>query len=436
MKKKLLLYGCVVSIFSGGFALAVPMAEWTILTIMQADNNLAPFALQNINDMQKNMVGDRINNLVYWHRPRSNQRLKYKIKSNGVIEEEVLEIKTAPNMEQEVVDAMQWAVSNNPAKYYMLNLWNHGTGVIDQQAWGSKINHQLRYFNENSWLEVPGLDLYDDRGILYSDSTKSFMTNQQLAGACKQIKDTVLKKKIDIIGMDACLMAMLEVAYQIKDYGNYLVSSQNLEPGRGWNYGAFLKNISSTPELFPPLKIAQNIVDTYAQYYSGRYSFYTLSVIDLSGIDTIKKNLDSVISTISSCYKAEIQDIYIWVKQAATTAIKFDASEFIDLHSLYTNLIKQVRTYVANKKKSGTIQRISLDQIKILAELQGFLENGQQLIINTVKANKVGGQFTGAQGISIYFPQGSFHSSYAKTMFATDSAWSYLVQGANLKHKN
>ena len=36
--------------------------------------------------------------------------------------------------------------------------------------------------------------------------------------------------KIDVLYLDACLMNMLEVAYQVRDYGDYLFGNENL----GW----------------------------------------------------------------------------------------------------------------------------------------------------------------------------------------------------------
>ncbi len=433
MKNKLSIAAYLLSILLIQTAHGDSAADWTILTIMQADNNLAPFALQNIADIQRNIAGTKINKLIYWHRPRSQHRIRCKLKANGVVEEETVEIKTTPNMEQEVIDAMHWAVSKHPAKHYMLNLWDHGTGIIDHYGWAAKTNIITRHFGENSWLEVPGLSLIDDRGILYSDSTKTYMSNQQLSNACKHIKEHILKKNIDIIGMDACLMAMVEVAYQVKDYANLLVSSQNLEPGRGWDYGAFIKSACTSQETYTPLKLAQSIIDSYANYYNGKYSFYTLSAIDLSEISGLKKNIDATIGNILRCHTAEIQNILTLTKQAALTSVKFDSSEFIDLHCFYTNLLKSIKNWPQQTNKTPSIQRITTDQEKILSTLQESLENGLQLISKTVKANRVGASFSNAKGISIYFPQGNFHPSYARTMFATDTSWTYLVQAANIQ---
>ena len=42
--------------------------------------------------------------------------------------------------------------------------------------------------------------------------------------------------KFDWIGFDACLMGMLEVADVLSPYANYMIASEELEAGSGWNY--------------------------------------------------------------------------------------------------------------------------------------------------------------------------------------------------------
>jgi hypothetical protein len=56
--------------------------------------------------------------------------------------------------------------------------------------------------------------------------------------------------KLDIIGFDACLMSMYEISAAMKPYTNYLLASELLEPGHGWDYRWFgnitTKTTSST----------------------------------------------------------------------------------------------------------------------------------------------------------------------------------------------
>ena len=42
--------------------------------------------------------------------------------------------------------------------------------------------------------------------------------------------------KFDFVGFDACLMATYEMAAHMASYADYMVASEELEPGIGWNY--------------------------------------------------------------------------------------------------------------------------------------------------------------------------------------------------------
>jgi hypothetical protein len=41
---------------------------------------------------------------------------------------------------------------------------------------------------------------------------------------------------MDIIGFDACLMGMYEVAVAVRPFAKYFLASEILEPGHGWDY--------------------------------------------------------------------------------------------------------------------------------------------------------------------------------------------------------
>src|SRR5205814_715941 len=73
------------------------------------------------------------------------------------------------------------------------------------------------------------------KGILFHDASKKYLSTQALACACDTITRT-LGHKLALIGMDACRMAMLEVAYELAPYGEYLVGSQDCELEDGWDF--------------------------------------------------------------------------------------------------------------------------------------------------------------------------------------------------------
>jgi hypothetical protein len=105
--------------------------------------------------------------------------------------------------------------------------------------------------------------------------------------------------KADLIGFDACLMANLEVAAVLKPYGRYLVASEELEPGRGWNYTPIIQTMGKGDKA-TTVAIGKAVVDSLidtAEY--AEMSGKTLSVLDLAKLGPIETALGSVSQTLS-----------------------------------------------------------------------------------------------------------------------------------------
>ena len=170
------------------------------------------------------------------------------------------------NPTEELISMMQWVKDKFPAKKYVLILSGHGNGVIDRKN---------RKFNTKK-----------PRGILYDFSQDTFLTNQELRNALTSI-NAILGQPLDVFGCDACLMAMIEIGYQIRGLVNVLVASQDTEPGRGWPYYQFLTPIVNNPEGSGPREIATYAVNAYKNYYKNT-RYVTLSAIDVNMIETLK----------------------------------------------------------------------------------------------------------------------------------------------------
>ena len=151
---------------------------------------------------------------------------------------------------------INYAYDNYPANMYDLVLWDHGGGPI------------FGY----------GLDEYADG----DDS----MDIPSLTKALSQSKLVHDGKKFDLIGFDACLMGSAEVARMLAPYSNYMLASEEMEPGDGWDYH-FLNDfgeekITSTEDM------GRSIIDHYTDYYND-YSYgyevnTSLSLINLRNI--------------------------------------------------------------------------------------------------------------------------------------------------------
>ncbi len=403
-------------------------AEWTLLVYMEANNSLAPFAAYNISDMQRALLPDNINLLVQWDQPNSNKTWRYRIVNGGHVEDATLSA-MGHHPVQEMVDAMAWARLKYPAKKNALIFWNHGSGVLDPRH--KKINKEYamgltiaKPHQTVPWLEIPGLAIqrpamYSDRGILYDDSKNTYVSNQDLITILSTVTSKILGKNLDLLGMDACLMGMIEVCYQVKDYAGVLVASQNSEPGQGWNYSGFLGELCANPTCDGP-QLGASIVHTYGAFYKPRATDYTQSAINLSAVGDIKHSLDQIIAIIAACKKMSAAETKQAVLSARKASINFDIPDYIDLHSFYVALATKFQHLISSQETKGRLNpQYSAAVVALLQQLAA----GAGLIAHTVIANTAGTQFPDVRGLSIYYPQGPVQVSYPRTLFAQQSAW-------------
>jgi hypothetical protein len=301
-------------------------ADWTILSYIQSDNNLYDYVLRDLSEMSAVGSNERLNIIAQIDIPENNGTWRYKVDKGELTLDTYLESEMGQNVTQEVVDAMHWAKNNYPAKHYMLILSGHGSGVIDPN-WGRL------------------------RGILFDDSDETYMNNQQLAFAMNQIKTNVLAGcKLDVLGMDSCLMAMFEVAYQIKESANVLVASQESESAHGWYYSSFLSYPAAA--YCTPAQLAGYAVSTFGLFYQNRKDpYYTQSAVSLSNLDLIKNNINEVVANLNACKRLERKKINRAVNRARSNALEFDYSDYIDLYSFYSDLYNEIKDLV--QKISG-----------------------------------------------------------------------------------
>ena len=97
-------------------------------------------------------------------------------------------------------DFIKWSIENFPADRYMLVLWDHGGGTMG--------------------------------GFGYDENfPQDILTISELARGVEQAG-----VKLDLISFDACLMGTLEVAVAFEQTADYLLASEESEPGDGWYY--------------------------------------------------------------------------------------------------------------------------------------------------------------------------------------------------------
>ena len=275
---------------------------------------------------------------------------------------------------QTLVDFANWAMTNYPAQKYLLVIWNHGGG-FRSPAYTTK---------DIAWDYTNGEDK---------------ITMPELEDALSAVSSQT-GKKIDIVGMDACLMAMTEVAYQIKDYAGIMVASEENEPGDGWPYDSILAQLVSNPTMSAE-QLATDIVDKYIFSYSS--GNVTQSAIDLSCMDILAGQLSNLALAIKSdSFTSKSRYIV-----GAVNSQYYGDPDFIDLYDLCNQLL----TY------SNSL------------EVKNIASNIQQTLDDAIlKSGYIGGKVSNSKGLSIYFPWYYGYSGYYNfTNFSRDTLWDEML---------
>ena len=250
---------------------------------------------------------------------------------------------------------IQWGAKNYPADRYELILWDHGGGSVS--------------------------------GYGYDEKYKS-SGSMTLSGIRKALEKGGIK--FDFVGFDACLMATAETALMLGNYADYLVASEETEPGVGWYYTDWLNTLNgntsiSTVELGK--KIVDSFVETCGRKCRGQKT--TLSVTDLA---ELSNTVPQLFNSFSKAVSTQISNNnYQQIAQARNQSREFAASTYID--------------------------QVDLVHLAI----NTGLEEGNALakaIRNAVKYNRTSANMSNAYGLSIYFPYRS-SAKYVDSMSKT-----------------
>ena len=214
---------------------------------------------------------------------------------------------------QTLAEFINYCTANYPARHYGLILWDHGAGPL----WGYGSDE---LFNNDSLL---------------LEELRTAMDETMFAG----------EKKLDWVGFDACLMGSVESAKLWQNYALYLIGSEELESGRGWDY-SFLSVLNGTDDA---RTIAESIVDAYGNYYETNTSEFfnpaaTLVAMDLSQTDELIASMNTLFSAMG---KGIEEGNYADLNRArsrtkafglAAASGKADAFDLLDLRDFTENL--------------------------------------------------------------------------------------------------
>lgn len=280
---------------------------WLIMVYMDGDNNLESAAIDDFLEMAEVDLGDSINVVVQMDRISGYDssyddwtgcaRFLIDQGDTPVLENADYDWgESQPEMEkdmgdsQTLVDFVQWAVSNHDAPNRALILWNHGGGWRDRveelearlKAGGSALSLQERnnILDEINRLERKIEEEKDEvvKAVCWDDTDGGVLYTKEVGEALNYLYMGEIN--LNLIGFDACLMGMIEVAHELCDKGaDVMVASEANEPNDGWPYNLFLSDLASDPTM-DSYSLGEAIVTRYGQSYGGAN---TLSAVGIGG---------------------------------------------------------------------------------------------------------------------------------------------------------
>ncbi|NJN86203.1 MAG: hypothetical protein HC881_07660 [Leptolyngbyaceae cyanobacterium SL_7_1] len=277
-------------------------------------------------------------------------------------------------------DFVTWGMDNYQADNYALVMWGHGSG-----------------------FDVS----YDD---ITGDSISAKELNQVLSNT---------PDPIDLVGADACLMATTEFAYEIKDSATFLVGSQELEPGQGWNYTPVLSDLTSNPAL-SAVDLGSSILNHYGQYYQS-VGFNgldeTLSVINLASLRSDQPgNLATAVNGFASTVMggATQRDLQFldWYRDRH---VSFGDGyyDYGDIGTIFSGIANDGRVSSGIRTAAQTV----------VDALGTAIANNYAAVANT------------ATGLSLYFSNKGYNPdltySSGNLDFAADTLWDEFLNWAN-----
>ena len=272
---------------------------------------------------------------------------------------------------------VNWATTNYPADHYLLILWDHGGG----------------------WREKD----ITNRGIMWDYTPSySYMSMEDLADGLDSFN-----KHINIIGLDACLMQMIEVAYQIEswvtDAPDYMIGSEESEWFYGWNYDDILNHLTFNPAM-SAATLGETIVDDFC--YNSGVTTATLSVINLNNFHSIA---DPIFSAFQLALRNSTHQSEIATARSSTQSYSYSSGyRCKDIYD-FAERIYTLGVYDCQAEADAVMN---------------FVDNV------VVYEGWVGLDVANSHGLSIYLPDtaAEYDSAYSTLLFPLATDWGLFLQ--------
>ena len=225
-------------------------------------------------------------------------------------------------------------------------------------------------------------------------------------------------RKLDVLGLDSCLMSTAEIGYELRKYIDYLVSSQGNVDDIGWPYRDLLSWLKQKPASSPEdvVKEAVSVYNSYfVDYAMIAKSSGNLSALELSAFDTLAPAIKSFVKAATALLRGHSKQLFAQLLvRAHWVAQTYRDDQYTDVYDFCEKLIEEIGLVEAAKSaNNGEFSDVVEACNQIMAILCGAAT------LHTAAPKKVvltschvGAKYQYSRGLSIYFPWHIVNEAY------------------------
>jgi hypothetical protein len=388
---------------------------------MAGDNSLDQNGVTDLREMKKTGSTPDMDVIAQFDRAgKGLQTKRYHLRKGTSLDTDAVQSLSETNTgdPNTLIDFIKWGVSQYRAQHYLLVLWNHGQGWDDTDIYAGergigarlprsgRIRHAFFRTSVEHAAKLSTEDRTIARAILLDDNAKDFLDNLEMKKVVQATKK-LLGRKLDILGMDACLMSMAEVGYQIRDNVLYTVGSEQTEPLEGWPYDTILGALAQKPGMSPDA-LSQLIVQQYIASYKGSGEAVTQSACGLAA----SSKLAGAVKSLATALKAGLAE-------KSTRAAIVDVRNRVQEYDVPDNVDLVDFCQLLRAKTVSTAIKSACDQVVAAVQTDP---------VWVIASGYYGAPMKHSHGVAIYFPTRDLSPLYARLDFVKKTGWGRFLE--------